>query len=500
MKLILISIPLLLSAFVNVYFAFILQQIIDITSTGDVKRLLVMIGIACLYLVADILLSLFSKYISGKYIQAEILKLKNNRVKNHLENHQRDIVSSLTVDIELLERDYYQQKIRVIFNVFQFSIGLIAIIYISIRLTIAIALVTMIPLLVPTLLKKSVQRRKEAFSDVSKRYTEFLTDMNDGHLVIRDFSLSKIFEIKHGDINQQVETVRFGSRFIEQSVDIISQNLGMLTFITALGLGSYLTMTGHMTFGLMIASIQLMNSIVQPLNTISHSMNKMNSLKRIKSTLEESTPCKTEGLEINKVGTIELRNVSFSYGDKRIINNLNTTFSKDKTYVIVGESGCGKSTLLKILSGELTPTKGSVLINGVDLKTINVKSYKRLIAISRQSTHLFNDHLEANLNLFDTLDENSVNELTVDVKMSHLKHHNDSISGGQQQRVGIVRALSKKSNVLLMDEMTSSLDEALSESIIRTIKDKYLEEKIGIFVSHQTDQYTQIFDEVIKLS
>lgn len=504
-----LSFPLALSAFVNVYFAFVLQKVIDITSSGDVKKLLSAIIFALFYLLLDILLSLSVKYLSGKIIQSEVVQLKKNKVDSNLiDPCKMDTLSSrLTLDIELLARDYYQQKINVIFYGIQIIFGMIAIVYISFVLTLGIGIVTLIPIFVPILFKTKVKEQKEGFLNESEKYTDFLKELESSKFIISDYSLSSLFSKRHDSLNKKLESARFKSRFIEGAVDVIATNLGMLTFIAALGIGSYYVILGKMTFGLMIAAIQLLNSIVQPLNYLSHSVNRMNSTQGILKELKACPQGVDDSLQVVKsIKSIELKNISYNYPDgSEGINNLSAVFEKGKSYIIEGESGSGKTTLLKLLIGDYKPDSGEILINGINMNRLSMESLKSRIGVTRQDVFLFEDDIRNNITLWSDYSSDDYDEVigyaaldeVIDGCIDKNVSNEKGLSGGQRQKIGVARALLKKSDVLIMDEVTSSLDDSNAEKVMNNIL--RTKERIKICVTHNEGLKTN-FDEIIRIT
>lgn len=508
LRLVILSFPLALSAFVNVYFAFVLQKVIDITSTGDIKKLVSAVVFSLLYLLMDILVSLLVKYLSGKFIQSELIKLKKNKVDHNLRHacNMNALSSRLTLDTELIERDFFQQKINVIFYALQIIFGLMAIIYISFALTVGIGIVTLLPIFVPILLKHKVKKKKENFLNESEKYTEFLKEVENGKYIIADYCLSALFSKRHDIQNKELENARFKSKFIESSVDVITSNLGMLTFIAALGIGSYYVILGKMTFGLMIAAIQLLNSIIQPLNYISHSLNRMNSTHGILKEYQRNLKETEDSLEdVYSIESIEFKNVSYIYPDgTEGIKNISAFFEKGKSYVLDGDSGSGKSTILKLLAGDCKPDCGEILINGTNMNNLSIASVKSRLGIMRQEVFLFKDDIRNNITMwsdysssdYGTALKDAALEDVTDKRLKKNISNEKGLSGGQRQRIGIARAILKNPDVLIMDEATSSLDYHNAEKVLNNILKK--KSGIKIFVTHDEELKTN-FDEIISI-
>lgn len=198
----------------------------------------------------------------------------------------------------------------------------------------------------------------------------------------------------------------------------------------------------------------------------------------------------TEKKIVNNIETIDISDLEYNFGDKKVFSKLNLSFIKNKKYDIIGESGSGKSTLINIILGNLKNYTGHVKYNNLELKEIDENSIVSQVAYISNSTHIYNDTLENNLTLWSQdITQNDINKALKDVNLLDLlgrlkeKVSNDLLSEGQKQRIGIVRALLKGSNIIIMDEATANLDKAnanfiennlLKNTDITQIEDKVL--------------------------
>ncbi|MFR3174249.1 MAG: ABC transporter ATP-binding protein, partial [Clostridium sp.] len=156
---------------------------------------------------------------------------------------------------------------------------------------------------------------------------------------------------------------------------------------------------------------------------------------------------------------IEIKNVSKTYGDNTVLNNLSLNIRKNEFLTLLGPSGCGKTTTLKILAGFESGDSGKVLFNSEDIS--NLPPYKRQLNTVFQKYALF-PHMNVYENIAFGLKIKKVSKNEIDKKVSEMlklvalegfeKRSIDSLSGGQQQRVAIARALVNEPKVLLIDE------------------------------------------------
>jgi ABC-type multidrug transport system fused ATPase/permease subunit len=197
---------------------------------------------------------------------------------------------------------------------------------------------------------------------------------------------------------------------------------------------------------------------------------------------------------------IELKNVSFFYGDSntKILDNINLSIDRNSITLIKGKSGSGKSTLLNVISGLLLPTTGEVLLDGKNIHSF-LKSYQSKLGYVPQKTLLSDDSIIDNIIFgqhLQTIDLDLVNEVISKSKLNKLidklpngintiiGERGSALSGGEQQRIGIARALYKKPQILILDEATSALDQDTEFLLLKEILE--LQQFITIImVSHK---------------
>lgn len=194
--------------------------------------------------------------------------------------------------------------------------------------------------------------------------------------------------------------------------------------------------------------------------------------------------------ELNKVnGKIELKDLSFAYEKKKVLNNINMVINPNDTIGIVGESGSGKTTLLNLLSKSYKVDKNKILIDGNDINDLSRESIRSNIAVISQNPYIFNLTIKENLELIgdDITNEDIISACKVaqihDYIMTLpnkydtlLGEGGTNLSGGQKQRLAIARALLKKSKIILFDEATSALDNVTQNELqksINNISDDY---------------------------
>jgi ATP-binding cassette subfamily C protein len=205
-------------------------------------------------------------------------------------------------------------------------------------------------------------------------------------------------------------------------------------------------------------------------------------LRRTRASRERAGGLPFEGLRAG----IELRDVTFAYADEPVVSGLSLRFKKDQLTAVIGRSGSGKTTILDMLLGFLRPEKGAVLVDGANLESLDLASWRRRIAYVPQDAFMVHGTIEENIRLGSA--DAPAEELERCSKLAHahefiqkqakgyqtvIGDRGIRLSGGQRQRIALARALLKKPQILLLDEATSALDnesERMVQEAIRELK------------------------------
>mgnify|MGYP001576719022 CR=1 FL=1 len=269
--------------------------------------------------------------------------------------------------------------------------------------------------------------------------------------------------------------------------------------------GRQVLITGEMKasefLGFLFAIFQVMPP-VKELGSVNNRLQEFSAAgKRIFEILDtkpaiQNSPNAVSIRELHKEITFD--NISFSYSDEReILSNINLNIKKGEVIAIVGPSGGGKTTLVDLIPRFYDPTAGKILLDGVDIKTIDVKSLREMIGIVTQETILFNDTVRNNIayGLQNTPEEKireaarAANALSFIDAMpagfdSIIGDRGTKISGGQRQRLSIARALLKNPPIMILDEATSALDSE-SEILVQEAIERLMQNRTSFVIAHR---------------
>ncbi len=318
-------------------------------------------------------------------------------------------------------------------------------------------------------------------------------------LGIRDKMENRLGSILDKATNQAIKSqyITIKGNMLVQAVNYLDMIIFIFIAIVLISLGKigieeFITFLSYsILFSNSLSSLTKVNAVIQKLIV---------SLKRIYD-LNNNLNFNTNifgNKDIHKEEKkIELKNVSFSYNDKNVISNLNVSFNGFGKYVIVGESGSGKSTIFNLLLRFYDNYDGEILINEVNIREMSDVSLRNNVSVVRQEPYLFNLSIKDNLLLGNSCSDMNEIEHVCSICNIHkfimsLPNNYDTVvseggvglSVGQKQRIAIARALLRRTSILLLDEITSALDNDTEESINELIN--YISiDHIVIVITHR---------------
>ena len=449
---------------------------------------------------------------SGHYIAFKLLAFIRDKVFKALrrlapskldQKNSGQLIALITSDIELLEVFYAHTIAPIVIAILTCIVMLVIIGYYSpLMALVAIAAYLCIGLVIPYFTSKPARTH-------GRMYREDVGSLN--HYFLESIrGMKEIILFENG--KQRLDEIYNKSVKADESVAKIKEHEGLTRAITEtavlgfsalmLFVGITLYLEGMITFtGFLVALITLMSSygpVVALSNLSNNLLQTLASGERVLGLLDEEpeTPDVTVGHKI-KDTPITVKNVSFSYGDEKILDNLNLDLSKNQVIGISGKSGCGKSTLLKLIMHFYDTTNGTIRIGGYNVNNILSTNLRDHIAYVTQDTYLFDTTIEENLRvakrsasmeeIIEACKKASIYDFIMNLpdgfntKVGEL---GDSLSGGERQRIGIARAFLHNGPIILLDEPTSNLD-SLNESIILKSLREHSQDKTIVLVSHR---------------
>lgn len=423
----------------------------------------------------------------------------------------QEYISIFNNDIEDIIGDYYLNIPIIYFQVFSIIVYSIFIFMLNPILAIIIIVSNVLTVLTPYLFSNKLQEGKVNQLELMKRYNVSLGDFIKGQLIIRTNRINSTYNNILQEKSNEVAHKEYMVNRCRAYSDIATGAVSYLGYILTFIVGVLMISSQKLSFGGLLACIQISDLLVGPSISLASQINSFNGIKIVKKNFYELFKFEdvSEKIKCNKINTISLKNISYRYKSGFNISNFTYQFKENKKYLIYGENGSGKSTIFKILLNLISPDEGNVLIDGKNLKNIDEDSYFENIGIVLQQPFLFNETLLNNLTFFQNQDKNKIVNILTKLHVNHLisdifnnrqYHENKSnISGGEKQKICLARILLQNKKFIFLDEATASIDKISSEHIERLLLEK--EDICVVNIAHNLNKdLIKLYDEIICIN
>ena len=444
--------------------------------------------------------SLATRYAETGLRRALVRKLQQLSISYHKETQSGRLQSKIMRDVEAVETLSTQMFLSILNIALNIAIALIVtinkslVVFIFFLLTTPIAAATMV--FFRNVMKKRNNEFRKEMEETSARVMEMveLIPVTRAHALeeeeVQKMS-GQLFAVAEKGYRLDVIQSLFGSVgwAIFQIFQVVC--LGFTGFLAIKGT----VMPGDITlyqsyFATIVSQVSSLMSLIP---TIAKGIESVNSIGEV---LLEDDIEQNEGKEIIKdiYGEFDFKDVTFRYNniDRPVLHNLNLHVDKGETIALVGESGAGKSTILNLVIGFNQVNSGEVLIDGHNMKDIDLRSYRKHLAVVPQTSILFSGTIRDNITYgVDNVDEATLDEI---VKAANLTDLINSLPdgldtmvgehGGKLQRISIARALIRNPKVIVLDEATSALD-SISEKLIQEALNNLTKDRTTFIVAHR---------------
>lgn len=517
------SISLLIDCCINIWIANLLQRITDAILKANkktIRYLLVESGILLIFIIAISTLAFVSeaKYKKTtliKYRKYVFEKLISKDICNFEKSKTSQYVSGLTNDLQIIEEKYLLSSAAICSTLFM-SIGAIALmIHYSLLLTVVAMLFMTIPIFISLMFGNRIEEQERNISETNSFLVKKMSNFLQGIQVVKSFQSEKEVEELFNDVNSKTENEKYKRKIILGSIQTISSSGSFIAQIGVFLFGAYLSITQKsVTAGMLMAFVNLMGTVISPISKVPVLVASRRGAYALIDKMQQEIEQLSEGESKGNLSQefrwpISLNQVSFGYTkEHNTLSNISFTLEKGKKYAVIGNSGSGKSTLLELIMGILTPDSGEILLGNCDYNSISNNMLLQKIAYIQQSVFLFDGTLKDNITLFKEYDEYLVLDAIKKAGLYYfyelhgedyiLNPDDENISGGEKQRISIARAILKKSELIIGDEITSSLDNNTGDAIFETITE--LPDVTKILVTHNLDENVlTLFDFIIVI-
>ena len=352
---------------------------------------------------------------------------------------------------------------------------------------------------------KHYKKQSELQADISSISLETLNNIDIVQSLNYEDQSIEIFDKSNEKLKKEGRIAQFSASWVNPSTRLVNNIIYVLIGITGVIMLSYdaklATVFAVMTIGRLSSFLSYTNQYSKPFNEVSNvaaeyenakaSFNRINDFLNLENDVNEGEE------NVDKIETIEFKNMSFSYDENRqLIEGFNLTIKKGQKVAIVGPTGAGKTTLINLLMRFYDPVSGDIAINGRLSATIKKQSLRQNIGMVLQDTWIFTGTILDNIRYFrQTASEEEVKEAAkkahADIFINTLPDgyltkvsNKAGLSEGQRQMIAIARVMLLNPELVILDEATSNID-TRSEMLITEAFDTMMKEKTSIVIAHR---------------
>jgi len=414
------------------------------------------------------------------------------------------IIARLTSDVDAVSDALSQGLPTLVSNIVLLPTTVVVLFIVDWRLGL-VALVILPPSLVLTrwFQKTSAVAQLEVRNRIAT-VTAQVAESVSGMAIIQAFNRERTFQAQFDELNAANRKANVYAQKLFSVFFPAIELMGVISTAAVLVIGSRLLADGSLTIGTLITAVYLLQLVFQPLQELSDVYGQLQSaaaaMVKITTVLDEQPEIadRPRAKELRRIeGSIDIDEVTFAYGESEVLHGIDIHVPAGGCIALVGQSGGGKSTLAKLVARFYDPLTGAVRIDGVDLRDVELRSYRRQLGVVLQDPFLFSGTIADNIRFArpeatDQEVEQTAAAIGVDRVVARLhgglehevREGGAGLSAGERQLISIARALLADPRILILDEATSNIDRP-TEVLIERALDRLLHGRTSIIIAHR---------------
>lgn len=364
--------------------------------------------------------------------------------------------------------------------------ALVGLVILDWRLSIFVVAILPLRIWFNAVIRRHAEKRGKELMDDSKAYNSWISNILSGITDIKLWGLGKRMATEYAghvdainESSKRLSLLRAKNSLFTMAMEFALMNAMYI-------LGAFLINGGQLTFGGLMAFVTFAAYVSSPVNVIlelriilKQIAPSVEGLRRFNELEEESGG---QSLPVpESISTIEFRGVSVSFGGEEVVKCLNLTVRRGEKIAIVGDNGSGKTTVVNLLLRLCEPDEGEILFDGVPISEYDIEGYRRMFSVVSQDTHLFQGTIGENIGLGGTAAAAAGTsggpvfctdfiEGWEQAYETQVGSEGSKLSGGERQKIALLRALGRKTSILVLDEPTSNYDKESDEEFNRFIQ------------------------------
>lgn len=476
---------------------------------------------ALLLTVALVISTFLFKNLFNYLASQHLMKIKNGVLKDlrdkmfskiielpvsyYSEKRKGDVMARMLGDVNEVKNSFFIILELIIKEPLTIIFAIIAMLKISLELTLFVFIFIPISGFVISKIGKSLKAKSTKAQQENGYLISIVEETLSGLKVVKSYNSENYFKLLFQ--NSITRLLKLDNSIGKKNnlASPMSEFMGIVVIAILLWYGGNLVLVDKTLNGaLFIVYLGLAYNILTPAKSISKASyqvkNGLAAAERVFEVLEVENLITDNPNAVKKTtftDKIILENINFRYEDENVLKNFSLEVPKGKTVALVGQSGSGKSTIANLLTRFYDVNEGKITIDGIDIKEIEMKSLRNLMGLVTQDSILFNDTIKANIALgkpnatddeiIDALKIANAYEFVKDLPEginTNVGDAGNKLSGGQKQRLSIARAVLKNPPIMILDEATSALDTE-SERLVQIALENMMQNRTSIVIAHR---------------
>jgi ABC-type multidrug transport system fused ATPase/permease subunit len=494
----------------NIY---LLKVITDYGLAREMDKVLETAQLMLMIMVGSLILDSIGTLVKSKYLETSLKQLKNHYIHRLMEQDitqlQKDQCniyrSNLTNDFDRFEEKFLFNILEIIHMSSRFLMSVVIVATVSLYLVAVAFAMLVIFVFITGKTNKPVQKSEAKKSKSLQEYTDFVNETLNGFEIIKQHQLQdqrfEAFVSKATKVQKDNYTVDKQST----KVDALNNFIQTSIIFTLIVSGILFARSAEASLGSLIMVATSFGNVMWPLQRFTPVITQMKGIVKVLDDFDKNLirPIIDRHIRVNNFDSLIFDHCDLGYEEDpfAILQSVNLDIHRSEKVLIVGHSGAGKSTVLKTIRQSILPKNGTVRLDQTNIFDIVPIDYYSLFTTVDQVGFVFNGTIKENVTMYQPLDDQQVEDALSQVGLSDLdiyetlRNNGANVSGGQRARLMLARALCLNSEVILCDEIFSSLEQSIARSIEKDILslDKTIINVSHIIFKDQLHMYDKIY-------
>lgn len=421
------------------------------------------------------------------------------------EKRKGDVISRISADVNEVQTSFLAILELIVKEPLTIIFTIIAMLIISTKLTLFVFVFIPVSGYIISLIGKQLKKKSSKAQQEQGTFLSTIEETIGGLKVVKGYNAENYFNTMFKNSTERFFKLSNSIGHRQNLASPASEFMGIMVITILLWYGGQMVLIEKTLDGAsFIAYMGLAYNILTPAKSISkasYAVKRGNAAAdRVLEILEQENTIASQPKALEKTSfdhNISVQNINFKYENETVLKDFSLEIKKGQTVALVGQSGSGKSTIANLLTRFYDVNDGSISIDGVNIKEINLQSLRSLMGLVTQDSILFNDTIKANIALgkLDATDDEIIEALKIANAFEFVKElplgiytnigdSGNKLSGGQKQRLSIARAVLKNPPIMILDEATSALDTE-SEKFVQVALENMMQNRTSIVIAHR---------------